>query len=159
EIAEDLVPVVRGARVVRRDVGVQLEEARRDHVGEGAVGRGAEEIQGHQGTDGDRDAGAAGKAGLVGRQQLAWADRGGVEAVWLRGVYIPGQLVVGVLGELVGQVDVEGRAGAGVADGDGEGGRLAGRDRGAGDRLRDREGRLGVHERAPGQVGVGRGQG
>src|SRR5262249_49386136 len=131
EIGVNLVPVV-PARRIGRGGAVELEEAGRDDIGEAAVGNVPEEIQGHQGADGDRDAAVAGEAGLVGRQQLAAADRGGVEAVWLRGVYIPGQLVVGVLVQLVRQVDVESRAGAGVADRDGVGGRLPGHDRGAG---------------------------
>src|SRR5262249_34368092 len=135
-VSEDgVVPVIAGGGVVDR-VPVEFEGA----AGEvpGAAGRGRpKDIQGNQGADNDRGGGAGG-------EEVAGADRGRGEGA---GGDNPGEQVL--LGQLVGDEDVAGRPGAGVRDGDGEGGRVAGVDHvhTAGDRLHDLEFRQQRHAR------------
>src|SRR5262249_18118046 len=107
-------------------------------------------------ADGDAGAGAADEGGGGGRQHPAAADRGREGA----GGGTPAEH--GGVGQLVGHDDVGGRAHAGVGDGDGEGSRVAGVDRGretGGERRDDRELRQRVHKGGAAQIGVWRGQG
>src|SRR5262249_14871594 len=109
-VGEHLVPVVRGGRRTRcaqhtgGGVAVQLEQVQGKGVAvAGAGALRAEEVQRHDGTDGDRNGGAAGEGSRRGRQEGGGAERGRVERA---GGDAPGQQ--GRLRQLVGGDDVEG---------------------------------------------------